>query len=287
MGQAKIKQYSREQFLLQHPLCAYCGEPAITTDHCPPRCFFERRNWPESYEFPACDTCNTQGRLDEQALAIVARLRLMDDDKEPGRSEWRKLFRSVLNNQPEIVAEWRELSASGQKRAFRQMFGPNGDDFRRAGWGAIKLGSLSRAAIERFGVKLGKALYYRHIQQLFEGDIHFAHIDPFIKDKNPEYLESLLHLAPEFATPERNARSLADQFIYRFNHNLDLGVIYAIVQFGPQLVFQIMAVSQKLAQELAEDAASSGQTTPTKGVFHCTLKRKLVPLKFGAPTGVS
>src|SRR5439155_11052078 len=126
-------------------------------------------------------------------------------DKEPGRSEWNKLFKGVLNNQPEIVAEWRDTTASRQKRFFRDVFGPHGDAIRWAGYGAINLGPVTRAAVHRFGIKLGKALYYRHIEKIFEGDIYVRQMDPFIKARNPEYLEQMFQFAPEFATLQRNA----------------------------------------------------------------------------------
>src|SRR6185437_15712623 len=88
-GQAKQKQYSRAQFLLRHPRCAYCGGVATTTDHCPPRSFFLGRVWPETYEFPACGPCNAEGRGDEQILAVLVRVGL--SDMTPLElDEWRK-----------------------------------------------------------------------------------------------------------------------------------------------------------------------------------------------------
>ena len=71
MGEGKRRQYSRQHFLAENRYCAYCGAAATTTDHCPPRCFFKRRTWPETYEFPACEPCNDVSRLDEQALAVL------------------------------------------------------------------------------------------------------------------------------------------------------------------------------------------------------------------------
>jgi hypothetical protein len=274
-----MKQYSRKRFLLEHPFCTYCGDTATTTDHCPPRCFFERRRWPEAYEFPACASCNEEARLDEQALAVLARIELVDDDKEPGRSEWRELVAGVLRNQPEIMAEWRGATANQRKRYFREAFGPEGDRLRWAGFGALHLGPLTRSALQRFAVKLGKALYYRHNDQIFEGDIYVQHIDPLVKNKDPEYLRNLLQMAPGLVIPERNTVPLGDQFAYRFNCNAELGVLYAAVEFNPQLVLLIMAVSLEAARRMAEDPTAPDDEPPTKGVFHCTLKR---PQRAGA-----
>ena len=90
---------------------------------------------------------------------MIARTRLIGDDKEPRQTEWRKLVKEVKNNQPEIVNEWTSATINEQKRYFRDAFGPYGLQLRLAGFGALTIGSLTQAAIERFAVKLGKALY--------------------------------------------------------------------------------------------------------------------------------
>lgn len=260
MGEAKLRQYSRQQFLIQHRFCAYCGDWATTTDHCPPRCFFDRRQWPETYEFPACGPCNEQARRDEQALAVLARIQLLEEGGEPAQTEWVELYRGVVNNQPEIAAEWLNSTPTQLKRFFRDNFGSEGDRLRWAGFGAIKLGPLTRAAIDRFSVKLGQALYYRHNgNQLFEGDVYVRHINPFLRRNLPEQWESVLQFAPQLARPQRNTKSLADRFIYRFDHNADIGVMYAVVQFGDQLVLQIMAVRHDLAKEMEAERAAAGE----------------------------
>jgi hypothetical protein len=128
MGEARLKTTRRQQLLEAHPRCVYCGAPATTTDHCPPRCFFEGRIWPETYEFPACEPCNASARFDEQALAIVVRAKALS----PQSPEWEKLAQGVKNNQPEIVAEWMNMSRNEQKFALRNTFGrAAGDNLRR------------------------------------------------------------------------------------------------------------------------------------------------------------
>jgi hypothetical protein len=272
MGEAKRKQYSRQEFLGEHPRCAYCGQPATTTDHCPPRSFFEARQWPEGYEFPACEECNQQSRLDEQVLAVLARIRLQDTS-ENAHNEWVKLLGGVARNQPEFLNEWRDVSPSKNKREFRKAFGQDGDRLRWNGSGMIKLGPLSKGAIRRFCFKLGQALYYRHIGEIFEGEISTKHIDPLIKNRDPDQLKAILELAPGFVRPERNSRSLEAQFIYRLNYSVELGALYAVVQFGPQMVFQIMALRNDTAQRVNDDLAERGITAPPGAVFHCELAR--------------
>lgn len=153
-GQAKRKQYNRQQFLKEHPWCAYCGAAATTTDHCPPRSFFIGRIWPERYEFPACFSCNDKGRQDEQVLAVLVRIGLSDNQPEPNKAEWEKLLRGVQNNRAEIAAEWMSMNENQRKRSMREAFGRDGDLMRHDGWGSIVVGPLTQATIARFMTKL-------------------------------------------------------------------------------------------------------------------------------------
>jgi hypothetical protein len=163
MVQQKLK---RTKLLEAHPRCIYCGAPARTTDHCPPRCFFKSRIWPEKYEFPACEPCNASARHDEQALAVIVRATALSLPSP----EWEKLVQGAKNNQPEVVAEWMSMSRNEQKDALRNTFGRDaGDNRRRLGWMTINLGPLTKAMITRFMVKLAKALYFRHVKAPLDG----------------------------------------------------------------------------------------------------------------------
>jgi hypothetical protein len=155
MGEAKQKLNARQRLLLAHPWCIYCGAAATTTDHCPPRCFFVRRIAPETYEFPACKACNDEARLDEQALAVLVRVEIHKNVKEPDATEWTKLVRGVSNNQPALMAEWQSTTRNELRRNLRETFGQLGDQMRSAGWRAFKFGPLTCALVDRFMVKIG------------------------------------------------------------------------------------------------------------------------------------
>lgn len=255
MGQRKQKERQRQDLLKEQPHCIYCGDLATTTDHCPPRCFFERRLWPETYEFPACEKCNGEARLDEQALAVLARVQLTETSSEIAQQEWQRLVRGVRNNQPEFLTEWTEMSRNEIKRDFRSNFGRSqGDILRQKGWGLLKIGPLTAAAIRRFMIKLGKALYYRHNEHIFDGALYLRNINAAARDTTPEFLDSILKIAPGLAVTERNKKSLSHQFIYRFNYSPEHRAMYAVVQFGQQLIFQIVAVSREMDSRLLEQS---------------------------------
>lgn len=271
MGEAKLKKTKQQQLLDAHPLCIYCGAPATTTDHCPSRCFFEGRIWPETYEFPACEPCNASARLDEQALAVIVRAKALS----PHSPEWEKLAQGVKNNQPEIVAEWMSMSCNEQKFALRNTFGRDaGDNLRRLGWITINLGPLTKAMITRFMIKLAKALYFRHVNAPLDGFVYVFHINVVEKDTTPEFINSILAMAPVLPAIQRNKTPLLDQFIYRFNCSAEHGVIYAVVQFGEQYIFQLIALSKPAASGLAVLAQTNGMELPTVNRFECFLEQR-------------
>jgi hypothetical protein len=150
MGEAKLKLSKTQELLQAHPWCIYCGAQATTTDHCPPKSFFKGRNWPETYEYPACSPCNSAARLDEQALAVLIRSDRTEGETQSERDAWERLAHGVKNNQPRIVAEWQNISRNDIRRSLRLAYGREGDIRRQRGWSALTIGPLTQAIIERF-----------------------------------------------------------------------------------------------------------------------------------------
>lgn len=250
MGEAKQKENRRQAFLKMNPFCIYCGGPATTTDHCPPRCFFDSRVWPEGYEFPACQPCNQAARLDEQIMAVLVRMKLTKTGKDADRIAWEKLALGLKNNQCAIVAEWTSLTRNENRRAIREAFGRDGDSLRSQGWSTINLGPLTQAAIQRFMIKLSKALYYLHNKAIFDGVLYLYHVNVQGKDGAPTYLNEILKMAPSLPSIQRNSKPLLDQFIYRFNHSEEHGVMYAVIQLSDEFIFQVIALSKKMESDL-------------------------------------
>ena len=218
---------------------------------------FVGRQWPETYEFAACKPCNDEARLDEQAIGVLVRLKLSETQSVPARNEWRRLFRGVMNNQPALVQEWMSMSANERRRALREAFGREGDFMRQAGWGSIHFGDLTHALVWRFMIKLAKALYYRHNGKVFEGVIYTRHISLLVRDSTPGFIQNILSGAPAVSEAMRSNRPLTDQFIYRFNHSPEHGVLYAVVQFSEQFIFQLIVLSWDMADYLAEVARAN------------------------------
>jgi hypothetical protein len=147
---------------------------------------------------------------------------------------------------------------------------PDGDRMRHAGWGTANIGALTKAMLDRFTIKLAKALYYKHNGDIFNGVLYIHHIDIAARDGTPEYLQSILSMAPALAEIKRNQRSLSEQFLYRFNNSPEHGVMHAVVQFGDQFIFQILAMSRIFEKNLIE--LRGGVELSRAGRRECFLK---------------
>lgn len=249
MGQAKERQKATSKTLLEFPNCCYCGRRATTIDHCPPRCFFVKRNWPEGYAFSSCEACNSSTRHDEQLLAVLSRISVGEDRSINEEVEWRKLLRGVRNNYPDVIDEWSKMPATRLKRYFRDSFGQSGDALRHAGWGAVNLGPKTKSALHRFLMKLAKALYFKHVGRRCDGTITWAFVDTITDGAKDEYLENILRISPVYADVQRNKIDLSDQFIYRFNASSEIGALHAIVRFSEQFLFHIIVLSKSASEE--------------------------------------
>jgi hypothetical protein len=259
MGEAKNRLRRRDLIIAAHPWCIYCGAQATTTDHCPPRAAFRGRNWPDTYEFPCCAPCNSSARIDELVLAALFRGDFESGDRVH-REEWERLVQGVRNNAPHIAAEWHTPSRNEVKRILRLAYGSEGDERRRQGWSAITMGPLTLEIVQRFMTKLSKALYFKLNGHVLDGVAYTHRIDRLRPENNPEYLAEILRMAPGLPELSRNSKSLYDQFIYRFNHSPEHRVMYAVVQFSVQWMFQLIAVGPEMDAQLI--AGGDGSPTP-------------------------
>ena len=122
----------------------------------------------------------------------------------------------------------------------------------------MTLGPLTAEALGRFSRRLTKAIFYREVGERFEG-VMYIRRHSVADGSQPELLRQIAQYAPMGVTPIRAGEQLSDQFGYRFNASSDLGVLYAVVEFGPQVIFQIIALSHRGFAGLNEYRAGLGQ----------------------------
>ncbi|WP_143272015.1 hypothetical protein [Azospirillum brasilense] len=279
MGEKKARQSRTKRLIAEHPWCIYCGAPATTTDHFPPRCFFRRRNWPEGYEFPSCSDCNSQARNDEQALAVLLRSDTFEEITGADEEEWKRLARGLKNNAPEIINEWTEYSGAKRKRQFREAFGSKGDQLRHEGWGLVNIGPKTDAAIERIMIKTSKSIYYKHTGKIFNGILYLKRFNTLFAKDLPSFLDSILEHAPQLVETKRNNVSLSDQFMYRINYSSEHEAMYAVVRYSRQFLFAAIALGREFSGRLEKDISGRGFSGSPLSKHNCYLEHsQAVPL---------
>lgn len=94
------------RFLAKNPFCCYCGgdTPATTEDHWPPRTVFIKREWPQGYVFPACDSCQRATSNVEGMFGLICRLAPGDEHANPvAQEELEKQVRGQMARHPELM----------------------------------------------------------------------------------------------------------------------------------------------------------------------------------------
>jgi hypothetical protein len=210
------KNQRLKRFFAEHPKCCFCaGErPATTEDHQPGRVFFQDREWPEGFSFPACEECNAISRESERLVAVLVHGHSGDED----RTKYRKNLRSVSRDYP---GEIRKLITT--KREKRDILKVKG------------LGRPRGAALEDLPIiKMRKAFWEPHFRMLSRKLLLAFHYQCFARPlprhgaiwyyihtnadlAAGEYPAEILEIANRLTTPVRNRRMLHDQFLIRWN----------------------------------------------------------------------
>lgn len=131
MGEAKRK---REQFRAKPRPCAYCGAPAATRDHVPPRAAFSKPYPFDLITVPCCQACNARySKLDEEfsiGLSLLAGERTQQSQKLfyqhtiPVLRKNKRLRQSVVSQMGEQPI-WLPDPSSGQFRQFVKVEWPS------------------------------------------------------------------------------------------------------------------------------------------------------------------
>ncbi|MBA2492093.1 MAG: HNH endonuclease [Gammaproteobacteria bacterium] len=157
MGEAKNRRSYTQKFLLDHPMCCYCGgdTAASVRDHVPSRATFLGRKRPNELEVPACKRCNEFTRGHEQVAALAARF-YPDVTSKAENEELTKLLNGVARAYPGML---REMMPSWQQQydalTSNLTDGPT--------LHPLNLGPFFCASIRVLAVKLSLALHYYHL----------------------------------------------------------------------------------------------------------------------------
>jgi hypothetical protein len=218
----------RKAFLTAHPVCAFCGgvTPSTTIEHCPPRAMFQNRQWPEGFEFPACDRCNGGTRDDDLLIAMLARVDPLEnrgdrDGKMPG------LMARAHKRHPGMFERMLAIGEDGQPQAS----------------GEWQITDEMRQAVDVLAAKLAKGIYWRHTQDILPNDAGLAMTwytnADVARDGGYKLFESLQHLAGNAPLLTRSGTYLNDQFEYKFSLSPEKHILTMQAKFGNAFGFVV------------------------------------------------
>ncbi|WP_319796563.1 hypothetical protein [Nitrobacter sp.] len=220
MGQAKRR---RASFLLSHPVCIFCeGQSLATTeDHQPARSLFDRKEWPEGYVFPACETCNQASKHDEQILALLVRINSEREDDPQRRLDFQKYVRAMNNNFPAVL----KILTANQKRQFfksERMRLPSGTALADLHMAGIRASDANRA-FGRVLRKIIRALHWKHTGQIAPIDDRMIalqwYTNAYLHILEEEGGWDIFIQLPSQPQIKRTGHDLSDQFSYRYGVN--------------------------------------------------------------------
>lgn len=238
MGEATRKK-SRYQRLLENlPTCCFCGgvTPSSTVDHVPPQACFRKGYFPEGFEFPACELCNSSTKDDDQIFGY--HIQLGDPDLA------NKDIKTILRLQDGVRNNYRTalpnltLSDEQKKAALLAMgLQPPPDEILRH----VPVARLSddfQKAASTIGRKLACALYFRETKKILATS-HFIwtacfHLPNPRSRAISDYLAKLL---PDQTIGGRtNIKEYGRRFGYKSGYKSDDDFFVCACQFGAGFV---------------------------------------------------
>jgi hypothetical protein len=234
----KGKLNRKQLFFAEHPYCCFCGGgiKSTTVDHVPPKACFPVGHWPETFEFPACESCNHGTTMHDQIFGFYSML--LDFDRENiSEAEIAKLRSGIENNYPGALPDTSApllhhmgVEVNKPRALLYTMTGGLGDKWQRRS-------ALDEAATV-VGRKLTCALYYRESKKaLTTGHSIMTGCHQIQNSNTAALTEYFAQLLPDETIGLRsNIREYGKRFVYKWGiKEKEESFVYA-AQFGMGLL---------------------------------------------------
>lgn len=141
----------------KNQICIYCGAPASTVDHTPPRSLFPKANRGDLISVPCCATCNSGFSKDDEywQWAFVTREEAVD---HPDAAQIREgVHRAIAMPQKRglVTTFWQAMQVEAAN-----------DNLQREG----RTYTIPHERIERFFTRIIRALYYHETDKRLPED---------------------------------------------------------------------------------------------------------------------
>lgn len=248
MGEARNK---RRRFLEKHPFCCFCGgaEPSTSIDHIPARMCFVGRHYPEGFEFPACDFCQSASRLDELAFAFYVRAL----DRNPNNFDGPatdKMISGLANNLPHLLPN-PFLDGRSKRTTLRNMGLSKPTNILASELPVVEIDTELHQRIGRYGRKIICALYYREQGRIASPEHRvWANWGLYVDRNFMKASEGFINMTPLITVGKRSNTDIGDQFIYRCNKCDDPDILAVIAGFGQGVVLQLFAADSETSKKI-------------------------------------
>lgn len=260
MGQGRKK---KQRFKEDHPFCCFCGggSPTTTIDHVPNRASFPKREGPEGYEFPACDACQNDTRLDEIAFSCMVYFN-NHDEAVADDVGLRRLLDGLKNNLPHL-ARFRHMGPNEKRRAMREMKIERPVGLPLQDIPIVEVPSEFRERVNRYLRKMVRALFYKHVGRPAKASsVPWAWWSYERAGIHEQWTEEWLKMTPIPVQGKRSNMDFGDRFRYRINYSDEHEAFAAIGQFSDGLIFYVVLVSLEMAGKLHQPAFAMGIAPP-------------------------
>lgn len=230
----KLAKLNRETFFKTHPICIFCGgnTRANTKEHCPPKALFERRVWPNGFEFAACANCNNGTSGDDVVVALLGRFGREHLKLQDGRTIG--VMRNANNQHPEMFPKMLDITPIQARKTAKELgvTRPPGLTYQQSG--IVNVTPHMDTAVATLAKKLSKAIFYKETNKIFpaNGEIQFNWFTNanLLKLGFIPALQAFANIEAKTPSISRNGRDLKDQFNYRFSLSSDheLAVLQAV-----------------------------------------------------------
>lgn len=250
-----------QRFLLEHPICCYCGgnNPATTRDHVPAKILFDGKHRPKGIEVPACDQCQQYAKKHELVAAMIARL-YPDASTRPQKLESKKLFQRANRAVPGLLEE---MQPSPRQEARMLDIGQRE---KNAG-GVLNMGGyLLIHSLDIFAIKMVCGLHYEKTKKIVPigrpiSTRIFSNVDA-LDGKIPQ--ETLEILGKE-TTLQQGKWSVGDQFSYAYAiaDTQDIAIYFSTFRKS----FAVLGLIWKSAEDLPQGEGMKTFTPQANGKF--------------------
>ena len=233
----------RKKFLAANPVCAFCGGVALATtiEHCPPRAMFQDRQWPEGFEFPACEACNHDSGDDDLVVSMLARMDLFEDKgNRDGKLEG--LMLAANRQRPGLLAKMMPSAIEARRNNRRFGIIPDlGQTHQEAG--GLKLPNEIHVSVCSLAQKLAKGIYYRETRKVFSQSgcllLNWFTNSDLLRDGKYVVFDLLKEIGGNSPPVQRTGVFLNDQFEYKVSLSPDADIVVLQARFGNAFGFVV------------------------------------------------